>query len=195
MLPTLMIGAALAGDLVVDAAVPVVVRARGVDLVTVLSAARVRLLDLPAGAQAFELSRDGVTQTLTVQVPAQGAAQITVTAGGAVLEPEPAPPTAVPSLELRAPADQRFATVLDGARLLTWDGGHPVALEGLTPGAHSLDLRSPDLQTIWARGTLTLEPVDRLIATLTAGRSLEVVGRSGAFSPSTGSSAAQDQGD
>ena len=74
MLLTLLCGAALAGDLVVDAAVPVEVRSQGAALVSVLSHARVRVLDLPPGSQSIELSRDGKVQTVTVSIPDQGAA-------------------------------------------------------------------------------------------------------------------------
>ncbi len=188
MLLTLLCGAALAGDLVVDAAVPVEVRSQGAALVSVLSHARVRVLDLPPGSQSIELSRDGKVQTVTVSIPDQGAALITVGEGGAVVAKDPAPPVVVPSLELRAAGDQRFATVIDGERILTWSGVHPVVLEGLAPGARELQLRSADLLTIWARGTLSVEPIDRLIGTLNAGRALSVLGRSGAFAPYTGPS-------
>ena len=147
-----------------------------------------RVLDLPPSSQSIELSRDGKVQTVTVSIPDQGAALITVGEGGAVVAKDPAPPVVVPSLELRAAGDQRFATVIDGERILTWSGVHPVVLEGLAPGARELQLRSADLQTIWARGTLTVEPIDRLIGTLNAGRALSVLGRSGAFAPYTGPS-------
>lgn len=191
-----MMRAALAGDLVVDAAVPVELRSRGETLVNVLGPARVRLADLPPGAQSLELVRAGKTQAITVTVPDGDAGVVlTVTDKGGVVDARPAPPPPSPSLELVAPADQRFATILDGERLLAWSGSHRVVLESIPVGRHALELRSVDLLTIWARGTLELEAADRLVATLNAGRSLEVVGRSGAFRPSSGEASPAGSGD
>lgn len=194
MLLSLLLGTALAGELVVDSSVPVDVRARGASLISVLSSARVRVTDVPPGSQVLELSRGGKTQSLTVVVPDQGAALITINEKGGFVESGAAPPSPSPSVELHAPRDQRFATIVDGERVVAWSGAYPVVLESLKPGARAIELRSTDLLTIWARGTLDLEPSDRLVLTVSAGRSMDVAGRAGAFRPYTGESAAPTPG-
>lgn len=180
MLLTLL---ARAGDLVVDAALPTELRASSDTLVQTLAPARVRLTGLKDGPLMLDVVAGGRSRQVQVEVPQQGAVGLKVTASGATVEAATTPATP-PLVELRVVSGDRFAVLLDGARLLTLTARTPVILEGLTAGEHALEIRSADLLTIWARGTLDLRAEDRVRIGAAEGRRLDVFGRTGVWAPS-----------
>jgi hypothetical protein len=87
-------------------------------------------------------------------------------------------------VELRPEPGQRFTVILDGVRLAVLGPSSPLRLEDLGPGEHRLELRTADNTTIWARGTLVLQPGDDLALGIAEGKPVQVFGRAEAWQPS-----------
>jgi hypothetical protein len=66
--------------------------------------------------------------------------------------------------------------VVDGRRIGVLGPQQGLSLRGLPPGPHPIELRSPSLTTIWARGTLLLEAGQPAHLIATEGRPMQVKG-------------------
>ncbi len=178
-----LLSVALAGDLLVDAAVPFELRERGEVLTQTWGPERLALVGLPAGPHLLEVVAGGKARTLTVQLPESGDALLRVSATSVTADAVQRGPPPRPALEVKATGQDRLALVIDDARRLVFSGAATVRLEGLPAGEHTLEIRSSDLLTIWSRGTLTLGAEDRVVATASRGRPLDVFGPEGAWAP------------
>lgn len=193
MLLILLTLLARAGDLVVDTALPTEIRASGGVLVQTLAPARLRLTGLKDGPLLLDVVAGGKSRQVQVVLPEQGAVGLKVTASGATEEVITTPATP-PLVELRVVSGDRFAVLLDGARLLTLTAKTPVMIEGLAVGEHAMEIRSADLLTVWARGTLDLRAEDRVRIGAAEGKRLDVFGRTGVWAPSAETSPAPPPG-
>ncbi len=186
----LLVSAALAGDLLLDATVPVELRESGEVLVQTWGPGTLRLVDLRAGPHLVELVAGGRARTLTVEVPDSGGVRLRVLGSTVTQERLPPGPPSRPVLELKSGSEDSFALVLDGERRLVFSDAAVVQLEGITPGEHALEIRSADLLTIWSRGALVLDGDARVVATARRGQTLDVFGPEGAWVPSAGAAKA-----
>lgn len=185
-LPVLvLLGLARAGTVLIDTATPVDIRLDNQPVMRTFGAAKVSLPDIAAGERVFVVYREGKPQRVTVDVPEKGTVRLLV--GETSLSTDRPPEEQVseepPVLELKAAAQQDFSVVVDGRRLAVLVAGHPLRLAELGVGTHELELRSADLLTIWARGTLDLQPGDELSMSIAEGRDVEFFGRAGAWRP------------
>lgn len=176
--------AARAGTVVVDAAVATEVRLDGQPVVRTFGPARVTLPDMAAGTRSFEVFRDGKPTRVEVIVPDQGAVRLLVGATTLTTDRPVAAPAeggAPPRIELRAAGPGEFAVLLDGSPVAVVGPGQPLLVDSLGAGDHPLELRSPDLLTVWVRGTLSLVPADHVVINFAEGYPAEVFGREGAW--------------
>lgn len=178
---SLLLGSpALAGDLLVEAAVPADLQLGNTLLTRTWGDTRLRVAELEPGLAQVRVVRGERTDLIDVLIPDEGAARLTITADSLSTEPVEDDP-AWPVLELRASTGQRFGVVLDGHRLGVVGHRYPVRVEGIASGSHHLELRTEDLTVIWARGDLDLAEDDLLIVTGIEGYAPLVSGREGAF--------------
>ena len=160
----------------------------GLPVVRTYGAGSVSLPDVAAGPQKLVVYRNGDAQTIEVEVPDQGRVRLLVGAESLETDRPPAlgdaeaegPP---PVLELRGAKGQRFSVILDGRRHSVLGPDRPARLEGLDVGPHSIELRSADNLTIWARGTVDLQLGDEVALGIQEGRPVEVFGRADAWQP------------
>ena len=88
-----------------------------------------------------------------------------------------APPS--PVVIFRPLEGQRFTILLAQGVRVHVDGD--TILDQWTAGEHAIEVRSEDHLTVWARGTLRLEPGDHVVVSLETGRAPEVRGPEGAW--------------
>ena len=160
----------------------------GLPVVRTYGPGSVSLPDVAAGPQKLVVYRNGDAQTIEVEVPDQG--RVGSSWGGVPgdgsssglgdAEAEGPPPV----LELRGAKGQRFSVILDGRRHSVLGPDRPARIEGLDVGPHSIELRSADNLTIWARGTVDLQLGDEVALGIQEGRPVEVFGRADAWQPS-----------
>ena len=182
----LLAGIAHAGTVLVDTSTAIEVRLENQPVMRTFGAAKVSLPDIAGGQRTFVVYREGKPTRITVEVPAEGTVRLLVgetsLSSDQAVQPEQ-PSAAPPVVELRAATQQEFAVVLDGQRYAVLEAGHPLRLTDLATGSHALELRSADLLTIWARGTLHLQPGDDLVLSIAEGRDVEFFGRPEAWRP------------
>lgn len=183
MLLDLVLCAALAGDLVVDASVPLELRDGNRLVARTWAPTTFRLPRLDAGPHLLSITAGGSDRSLTAQVPDAGGIKVIVGKAAPVTEDLPAVEAPSTTLELRAASGQQFALILDGKRTVVFTDVYPLRLEGLAAGDHHVELRSDDLLTIWAHGTLTLPDKGRVVLNADRGAPLDVLGPDGAWSP------------
>lgn len=177
-------GVASAGTVRVETTVATEVRMAGVPVVKTYSAGTVSLPDVEAGQHAFEVFRFGKARSITVDVPETGTVRLMVGEESLTTDTPPADPSAnAPVVRLKATTGQRFSILVDGKRSALLHADRPLMFDHLPPGAHELEVRSIDNLTIWARGTLDLQPGDELELIVAEGRLPEVFGRAEAWRP------------
>lgn len=186
MLLDLLLCSALAGDLVVDASVPMELRDGNKLVARTWAPAHLRLPDLNGGPHLLSISAGGSDRSLTAQMPDVGGLRLVVGTGAPTTEELPPLATQTTTLELHATAGQQFALILDGKRTALFTGNSPLRLEGLAAGDHTIEVRSDDLLTVWARGRLTLPDKGKVVLNVDRGTPLDVLGPDGAWSPDTG---------
>lgn len=176
---------ALAGAVSVRAAGPCAVALDGVSLVEARGPGWFVVDGVPDGEIVLTVTRGKDTVTVPLTLGAGGVRHLEVPASGPLPPPGAAPPDAAdkPSLVLRPTAGQRFGVVLDGQRLAVVGPRYAIAVEGLRPGEHPVELRSADWLTVWARGALVLEAASTVALGAAEGRPLVVEGPPGAFAP------------
>jgi hypothetical protein len=173
-----------AGTVVVQTTVATEVSLDGLPVVRTYGPGTVSLPDIPAGDQRFTVFRDGHGLPVTVAVPETGRVRLMV--GQQEITTDTPPPPAAsegppPVLELRGKAGQRFSVILDGERLAVLGPDRPLRLESVAAGAHTVEFRSPDNLTIWARGSLELRAGDDVALSIAEGRPVEAFGRTDAW--------------
>lgn len=180
MLPFLLLVPAHAGDILVQTAVSTEIALGHTPLVSTWGEATLRIRDVDPGLAGLRVVRGDRTDVIDVIVPDDGAAVLVVTASAVSTQPATEPEVG-PVVEVRAARGQRFAVVVDGTRVGIIGSHHPVRLEGIGAGPHSIELRSADLTVVWTRGDLDLQADDALIITGQEGYAPLVTGRPDAF--------------
>ena len=183
MLLELLLSTSLAGDLVVDASVPMELRDGNRVVARTWTPTQLRLPGLSEGPHLLAITAAGNDRSLTAQIPKSGGLKLTVGASAPTTADLPVvePPTT--ALELRAASGQQFALILDGKRTALFTDASPLRLEGLTAGDHRIELRSEDLLTVWARGRLTLPDKGKVVINADRGAPLDVMGPDDAWAP------------
>jgi len=136
------------------------------------------LPDVAAGLHEFEVFRYGKSRSIQIEVPKAGTVRLLV--GEDTLTTDTPPPvdtTNTPTVHLSALTGERFSIIVDGSRVALLHDDQPLLLDSLGVGNHRLEIRSVDNLTVWARGTLQLQPGDDLRLTVSEGRLPEVFGR------------------
>ena len=177
-------GPAQAGTVRVETTVATEVRMAGIPIVKTYSAGTVSLPDIAPGLHDFEVYRYGKARSISVEVPETGTVRLMV--GEDTLTTDTPPPPAstnAPEVRMKASAGQRFSILVDGKRSALLHADRPLMFDQLAPGSHTVEVRSIDNLTIWARGTLDLQPGDELELLIAEGRLPEVFGRAEAWRP------------
>lgn len=177
----LWISSASAGDIILDSDQHAELYLGTALLTETWGGRPVRVTGLDPGLAGLRLVRGDRTDLLDVVVPDEGAALLRVGADGVTIEPADTADAPGPLLELRADTGQQFGIVLDHQRLAVVGSRYPLRVEGIAPGPHHLELRTPDLTVVWARADLDLVPDDLLVVTGQEGYAPMVTGRPDAF--------------
>lgn len=169
---------AVAGEIVFDAQVPVEIRQGPQTIARLFFPGELRM-PAPAGPQEFTLMIDGNAQTVTFDVPAEGAAVVvvgrtSVTTGQRT--PESAPP---PSFELRAAGSTPLLVILDGQRIAMRPGESKIVANA--KAVHDIGVRDAAGTTVWAHGTLVVAGVGPHVVQVSEGRLPVVSGSGGRF--------------
>jgi hypothetical protein len=181
MIITLLGALAFAGQIVVQAEVPVEVTVDGRPAVQVFTAARVEVQATP-GEHDLTLFVNGKGNKVRITVPETGAALVVVGRTGITTDSLVGGPVAdVAAVELRVIGTTELRLVLDSKRYRLQAGGQE-ALE-LPRGSHQLELRSSDGTAVFAQGKLEILGTGPVLVHLSEGRAPEVVGNTGAWHP------------
>lgn len=176
---SLLLGSALAAELVVDAQIPTELAVNGLPVAQIFVPSRISV-DRPAGPAQVTLFVDGKPQFFSVEIKNDkptwfvvGKTGITVSQPDAIIGVGPA------KVEFRVSGNGTVQLRLgdEQYRLMP---GDTRTLE-LTPGEYPLTLRDSRGTAIWARGMLNVHPGGVMIVQLADGRLPEVVGSGGAF--------------
>lgn len=179
MIPLLLGVLAFAGQIVVQAEVPVEVSVDGRPTVQVFTAARVEI-DAEAGEHDLTLFINGRGNKIRVTVPKEGSAGVVVGRTGITTDAATAEDQAdAADVEIRVVGTTGLRLVLDGKRY-TLAPGDTESLH-LTRGNHALELRSSNGTAVFAQGNLDIRGTGPVVIQLSEGRAPEVVGRTGAW--------------
>jgi hypothetical protein len=174
--------AALAGELIVDAKVPVEVHVDAVVVAQLFYPSQVKL-DAKTGKRTVKLMINGKANTVLVDVPAEGAAHISVGRSGVTVDAPETAADATPTVpvEFRVIGNEPLVVQLGTSRHPV-DGGGRLALD-LDTGLHQMVVRSTDGTAIWARGKLDLLGTGPVVVHVSEGRMPEITGDTGTFRP------------
>jgi hypothetical protein len=176
MLTLLLPAIALAGELVIDAKVPVEVRMGNQPLAQTYVPALLRL-PAPTGPAELQIFVDGAPHKLHVEIPEVG--ESWVIAGRTGLSTEQrvvAPPevVALVQVEVRAVGKETVLVQVGNERhLIRPDSASTLELP---PGRHAVKVRSADATVIWATGHLDLDGTSPVRMQVSDGRMPEVSG-------------------
>ena len=138
--------------------------------------------DFPPGEAQLRLYRENLSPLdATFVVPASGPLVLRLEGDMLTTETESvttkdAPP---PIVIFRPVGGQTFSVILGGKTRTAIT--EETIIEHWSPGVHTLEVRSADNLTIWARGELELTAGQSLVISLEAGRPLDVQGSTGAW--------------
>lgn len=158
VLLSLFCGLAQAGALFVHAEVKAEVLRGDEPLLRTFGPTDVWLSNLPEGPHLLTVTRGAEKQVVEVTLAKEGDTRLDITAKAVSTGPVGPPPKDQPAtwLHLDPTPGQRFALVVDGRRIGAFGPQQGLSLRGLAEGPHAIELRSADLTTVWARGSLAL---------------------------------------
>lgn len=176
MFTLLLLPFSLAGELVIDAKVPVEVRVGGQAVAQLFVPALARV-PVPTGPTEVEVYRNGSPTVLPIDFPEVG--EVWVIAGRTGLTTEvraiPKPDANAPvTVEFRVAGAEGVMLQIEGKRHVIRDAA-PLMLE-LGAGRHAMQVRSVDGTVIWATGHLDLTGESPVRVQLTDGRLPETSG-------------------
>lgn len=180
MIVALLLGTALAGELVIDAKVPARVAVDGELAAEIYALGRLHLT-VADGAHKVVVTVDGTPRALEVQV---GARPVVVFVGrtGLTVDAGPAPVVATlgdATVRFVTPEGSRLLVQVDGRRVpVPPGGGVPVTLP---VGEHTMSVRNADGTQVYARGTLVLRGTGDVVVQITEGRVPETSGEGVSF--------------
>ena len=169
---------AMAGSMVVDAAVPVDVFVDSEALAR-LYVAGIVTLPLPEGERHVQLWVDGDPREMTVFVPAVGLTTVVVGKNGITTAAPNAADVPVGPVEFRVAGKAPVMFTIDGQRY-NLAAGDTVKLD-LTEGNHAMTVRDASGTQIWAKGQLVIKDPRGVIVQFSDARGPEVVGTGGRF--------------
>lgn len=178
----LLASAAMAGNLVVEAKVPVEVWVADRMIGELAQPAELHV-DAEPGPTKVVLMVGGEPTTLEVDVPAEGSARVLVGRTGITTGQQAAPErgdAAAHRVEFRSSASEALVLVVADDRH-TLSPRETLALD-LPPGKHPLSLRNQNGTVVWAHGTLIVDGAG-LVVQLADGRMPEIAGSGGSFTP------------
>ncbi|MFK7930595.1 MAG: hypothetical protein AB8H79_20585, partial [Myxococcota bacterium] len=143
-------------------------------------------IHLPAepGIRRVTIMMNGRATHLRVEVPTEGSVHVVVGRTGITTRAEePVDAVENAQVDIRVVGSESLRLTLDGTRFQLDPGGSQ-GLE-LTRGPHTLELRSYDGLAIYAVGDLHVAGTGPVVVQLSAGRSPEVIGKTGSWRPSS----------
>jgi len=174
--------AATAGEVVLTTDTSVVVNRDGVTIARAAGPGQLSLGEFPPGKSMLQFVR---TQARPVEaeinVPISGVLNLSLdgdtlnTQLGSQALTNGTPPIVV----FRPQGDQKFSVVVNDTKRVAVNSEK--ALEDLGAGIHRLEVRSADNLTIWAKGSLSLQPGDTIVLDLEAGRTVTALGHEKAW--------------
>jgi hypothetical protein len=172
---------ALAGEIVVEAEIPVEVILRGEPAAQIYRSGTV-ILPAETGDHDLTLFVGGRPQKLVVSVPPDGRAHVIVGRTGITTRASlHAAPAASAPVEVRVTGTESLRLTLAGARIRLGPGEQRSV--DLAAGLHPLELRSADGTVVFASGELDVLGTGPVVIHLSEGRAPEVVGSTGAWRP------------
>ena len=175
--PLLFSPLSFAGEVVLDTDSSVSVIRDGATIARASGAGRLSLGDFPAGPHRLEFKqKTGNTVGATIDVPQSGGLTLRLDGGALYTElgshtlTERPPPLVV----LRPTSDHQFTVVINGEKRV--EVTQETQVQDLSVGRHTIEVRSLDNLTIWAKGQLHLEPGAAIVLDLEAGRAVKAIG-------------------
>lgn len=169
---------ALAGSVVIDAAVPVDVFV-DTEALARLYVPGVVTLPLPEGERRLKLWVDGLLHEVTVTVPEVGLTTVIVGKNGITTGAPNAADVPVGPIEFRVAGKAEVMFTLDSQRYHLAPG--EVLKLDLTEGSHPMSVRDASGTQIWAKGQLVVKEPRGVIVQFSDARGPEVVGTGGRF--------------
>ena len=185
-------GTASAGEVLLRTEESVTIERGGVTIARANGPGELSLGDFPAGPAVLRFSREqGEPLEATIDVPKTGPLSLRLEGNTLVTEvrSEPLVTGPAPVIVLRPMADQTFSVIIDGTQRFAVS--QEKAIEGLKIGSHTIEVRSADNLTIWARGRLDLEPGATVVLDIESGRPVRALGNEHAWT--TGSDAGRSE--
>jgi len=181
-----LLSVAIASELVIDAKVPVDIHHAGQPVARLAMPGRVHL-DWEPGAVTLSFDVAGDRTELPMVIPPSGAQWVIVGRSG-ITTTAPAP-SATPVIATSAMVEFRVSG--KGAALIVLDGERHVVASAepwtieLSPGGHTVGVRTVDGSYQWAQGTLDIVGGGPLILQVSEGRVPELSGDAGHWLPSS----------
>lgn len=177
---TCFVAAALAGELVVDALVPVEIRQGQQTLAQLYFPAQLHL-EADPGKTSLIFVVNGTPVPIDVDIPAEGSTVVVVGRTGITTGQRLADAAPPPSFEIRATGDTAVTVVLDGQRIAMRPGESRIVPN--QTALHQIGLRDSTGTVVWAHGTLVITGVGPHVVQVSEGRLPVVSGIGGRFDP------------
>lgn len=171
---------ALAGSVVIDAAVPIDVFVN-TEALARLYVPGIVTLPLDDGPRKLQIWVDGNPHEVSIDVPVVGVTTVMVGKNGITTAAPNAPDVPVGPVEFRVAGRAEVMFTLDDQRHHLAPG--EVLKVELTEGNHMISVRDASGTQIWAKGLLTVKEPRGVIVQLSEGRMPEVAGTGGRFVP------------
>lgn len=175
------LASAFAGELVVDAQVPVEIRQNLQTLATLYFPGELHMSADP-GKTVLIFVVNGTEAPVELDIPTEGSAVVVVGRTGITTGQRPADDAPPPTFELRASGDTAVTVVLDGARIAMRPGESRIVPN--RTAVHEIGLRDATGTVVWAHGTLVVSGVGPHVVQVSEGRMPVVSGAGGRFDPS-----------
>jgi len=176
----LLLSAALAGELLVEAQVPADVFVEGNHVAQLFYPSSLRVEFAP-GPIVLTVVVEGLPAKVDLEIPEVGTAVLVVGRTGITTGQQPPEPVdAEPrDIEFRLGGPEHVLFSLAGERIQLGPG--EVVTRRLEPGNHALSVRSSQGTIVWAQGQLVVDGTSPFVVQLSEGHLPEVVGRGGDF--------------
>jgi len=170
-------GISSAGEVLLTTEDSVTIDRGGVTIARATGPGQLSLGDFPPGPSTLRFSREGSEAVeATIEVPKTGTLSLRLEDDTIVTEAttEPLVTGPEPIVIFRPLADQEFSVIIDNTK--RFKVSEEKMIEGLKTGVHTVEIRSADDLTIWARGRLTLETGATIVLDIESGRPVRALG-------------------
>ena len=175
------VASALAGELVIDAQVPVEIREGQQTLAQLFFPGELHL-NATVGKTTLIFVVNGTEVPVALDIAETGATVVVVGRTGITTGQRAADDAPPPSFELRASGESAVTVVLDGTRIAMRPGESRIVPN--RTAVHDIGLRDATGTVVWAHGTLVVSGAGPHVVQVSEGRLPVVSGIGGRFDPS-----------